>query len=299
MVDSVRLRGHREPSRSQEVTRSRRSVVRGKSGRLRAAGATACAAGIVMFAGAGPVHAAVLAASGLEANANAAPLGIDDPTPTLSWRLASSDRGVLQSKYQVVVATAAAKAVAGTGDVWDSGQVASDRNSAVYAGPALASRTRYYWSVRSWTGPVASDWAPAGWFETAYLSPSEWKGTWIAGPSRLAGVPTPPEGGPGDDLCLQGSPSLPPPPAPGSKVLRVNSITGFFAGKTVALDSGSAQESVKIDTIGTPASSTTAAAPVSAGDTNVKLTSVANLATGTPLNVDGETVTISSVGSAA
>ena len=128
--------------------------------------------------------------SGLEANANSAPLGIDDATPTLSWRLSATERGALQSKYQVVVATTAARAAAGTGDVWDSGQVSSDRNTAVYGGPALTSRTRYYWSVRSWTGATASAWAPAAWFETAYLSPSQWQGTWIAGPERLAVVPT-------------------------------------------------------------------------------------------------------------
>src|SRR3954468_662370 len=87
--------------------------------------------------------------SGLEANANPAPLGIDDPTPTLSWRLASTERAAVQSKYHVVVATTAAKAAAGAGDVWDSGEVASDRNTAVYAGPPLASRTRYYWSVKT------------------------------------------------------------------------------------------------------------------------------------------------------
>src|SRR3954453_9921481 len=126
--------------------------------------------------------------SGLEANANPAPLGIDDPTPTLSWRLTASERGAQQSAYQVVVATTAAKAAAGTGDVWDSGRVASDRNTAVSGGPALASRTRYYWSVRSYTGATPSAWAPAGWFETAYLSPSDWKGSWISGPERLAVV---------------------------------------------------------------------------------------------------------------
>src|SRR6201999_4019663 len=110
---------------------------------------------------------------------NAKPLGIDDATPTLSWRLSSVERAIAPTKYRVVVGTTQAKAEAGQGDVWDSGEVSSDRNTAAYAGPALASRTRYYWSVRSWAGALASDWATGGWFETAYLSPSEWEGTWI------------------------------------------------------------------------------------------------------------------------
>ena len=36
--------------------------------------------------------------------------------------------------------------------MWDSGQVASARRYDVaYAGPALQSRTRYYWRVKAWT----------------------------------------------------------------------------------------------------------------------------------------------------
>ena len=52
--------------------------------------------------------------------------------------------------------------------------------SADYAGPALKSRTRYFWSVKA----GGSGFAPASWFETAYLAPSEFKGTWISGPAR-------------------------------------------------------------------------------------------------------------------
>src|SRR4051812_31242488 len=103
----------------------RRVVVNGK--RLVAAGAALLASAALC---AGPARAATTI-SGLEANANSTPLGIDDPTPTLSWRLSSTDRGAQQSAYQVVVSTTAAKAAAGTGDVWDSGQVNSDRNTAV------------------------------------------------------------------------------------------------------------------------------------------------------------------------
>ena len=96
--------------------------------------------------------------TGLETNATATPLGIDDATPQLRWRLESDQRAVTQASYRVVVATTAAKAAAGQGDVWDSGEVASSAQAVDYAGPALASRTRYFWSVR-----VASEWAaPTG-----------------------------------------------------------------------------------------------------------------------------------------
>ena len=60
-----------------------------RNGRLRAIGAAAVVAG-VLLAGAGTAQAAVLTAEGLEANANSRPLGIDDATPTLSWRLSAT-----------------------------------------------------------------------------------------------------------------------------------------------------------------------------------------------------------------
>ena len=263
-------------------------------GWLRAAGAAAFAVGAV-FVGAGPVEAAVLTASGLEANANAAPLGIDDATPTLSWRLSSDTRAIAQTKYRVVVATTAAKAAAGQGDVWDSGDVTSDRNTAVYAGPALASRTRYYWSVKSSSGALASDWAPAGWFETAYLSPAQWQGTWIAGPSRLAVVPTTAQGTADDDCCVQGASTLAAPAAAGDSVLRLVSTANFFAGKTVTVDG----ETKTISAVGTGAASTTSVGPAAAGDTVLHVASVTNFVPGAPITVGGQTVSTMAVGTAA
>ena len=51
------------------------------------------------------------------------PLGIDAARPRLSWALRGGARGERQSAYRVVVATTVEKALAGTGDLWDSGEV--------------------------------------------------------------------------------------------------------------------------------------------------------------------------------
>ena len=59
---------------------------------------------------------------------------------------------------------------------------------ASYAGKPLASRTRYYWSVRVWTGSEGADRAgrsPPG-SRRRYLSADEWRGQWIAGPERAS-----------------------------------------------------------------------------------------------------------------
>ena len=90
--------------------------------------------------------------TGLETDASNMPLGIDESSPRLSWRLESRARGVRQTAFRVVVRRESARALAhGYGPVvWDSGRVRSATPWVDYAGPALASRTRYSWSVRVW-----------------------------------------------------------------------------------------------------------------------------------------------------
>src|SRR5215212_7301354 len=136
----------------------------------------------------------------LETDAAAQPLGIDDRAPRFSWALGSSRRGVLQTAYRVLVASRPELAREGGADVWDSGRVTSSDPWVVYAGPALKSRTRYYWTVHVWaTGGLESDWARPAWFETALFDADEWKGQWIAGPERK-GVLTEAEGQADDEV---------------------------------------------------------------------------------------------------
>ncbi|MBE2320745.1 family 78 glycoside hydrolase catalytic domain [Solirubrobacter sp. CPCC 204708] len=255
---------------------------------MRRAAVAVCAA---LAVSAAPAYGASVQVTGLETNAAATPLGIDDATPELRWRLESADRGVKPTSYRVVVATTAAKAAAGDGDVWDSGTVASSALSTDYAGPALKSRTRYFWSVKA----AGSDWAPATWFETAYLTPAEWKGTWISGPARTPAHLTNAEASADDACCLQGNTTLTQAAAAGDKVLRIASNVGFAPGKTITVG----DESVTLEAVGTGAGSTTTAAPVAAGDTNVKVVSVNNFAPGAQLTIGSQTVTVTEVGTAA
>ncbi len=118
------------------------------------------------------------------------PLGIDTGHPLLGWVITSNGRGVVQSGYQIRVATDAAGLRSGRGLVWDSGPVRSGQSFDVsYGGPALASQTRYYWQVRVWDGHGrASQWSgPGAWFETAFLDPNQFQGNWIAGPASMVG----------------------------------------------------------------------------------------------------------------
>ena len=73
--------------------------------------------------------------------------------------------------------------------MWDSGTVNSAQSFDVpYGGPALASQTRYYWQVRVRdNNGRLSPWSQPAWFETAFLDPSQFPGSWITSPTPSGG----------------------------------------------------------------------------------------------------------------
>jgi alpha-L-rhamnosidase len=111
------------------------------------------------------------------------PLGIDDAHPSLSWQLDSPAHGARQTGYRILVAGAPNRLSPGHADVWDSGRVASSMSVGVaYAGPALQSTRRYYWTVQVWDGSAQmSDWARPAWWEMGLLGAADWQGArWIS-----------------------------------------------------------------------------------------------------------------------
>ncbi len=121
------------------------------------------------------------AVSGLRCEYRANPLGIDTGAPRLSWVLASTARGAVQSAYQVLVASSAERLARDEGDRWDSGKVVSSASAHIaYAGAPLASRARCHWKARVWDGRGnVSAWsAPALW-SMGLRGRDAWKGRWI------------------------------------------------------------------------------------------------------------------------
>ncbi len=115
------------------------------------------------------------------------PTGIDVRQPRFQWVLADSGRGVMQTAYQVLVASSPENLASGRGDVWDSSKVASDDSTqVVYQGKPLVSGHTYYWKVRTWgtqgkPGPYS---LPAK-FGMGLLERADWKGQWIGGDGLL------------------------------------------------------------------------------------------------------------------
>jgi alpha-L-rhamnosidase len=124
---------------------------------------------------------APLGVSGLRVEYLSNPVGIDAARPRLSWRITSDTRNTQQAAYQLQVGLSAPNVDRGSGLLWDSGRVASDASVFVdYAGPALASHTRYYWRVRVWDSKSrVSSWSPVAYWETGLTLPGDWTAQWV------------------------------------------------------------------------------------------------------------------------
>lgn len=107
------------------------------------------------------------------------PLGIDTPTPRVSWQFVQEGRNRSQSAYEVQVGTKTSEL--GRKNAWSSGRMPSSLTINIpLQGIRFLSGTRYYWRVKVWDAAgIQSEWSEIAWFETALLSQSEWKGEWI------------------------------------------------------------------------------------------------------------------------
>ena len=111
------------------------------------------------------------------------PLGIDNISPRLSWKLVEENqtRGQKQTAYKVLVASSLDYLQNDKGDVWDSGKVDSNQSvNVTYNGTDLVSAKQYYWKVKIWDKDgVASKWSEPAKFSMGLLQQSDWKGDWI------------------------------------------------------------------------------------------------------------------------
>src|SRR5256885_328089 len=101
-------------------------------------------AAVLASAGAGRAQTP-LAVKNLRCEYQADPVGIDVRKPRLSWQLESSERGVMQTSYEVRVAGSEEQLAKGK-PIWGSGKQTSNASIQVeYGGPALESGKVYYW----------------------------------------------------------------------------------------------------------------------------------------------------------
>lgn len=107
------------------------------------------------------------------------PLSIDAAAPRLSWKITSTKKNTRQTAYDIRVGTDKKGLISGKGIVWQ-GSAQSDQSVLVaYAGPALQSKTRYYWQVRVKDNHGnTSRWSDIQFWQTG-LKAADWTARWI------------------------------------------------------------------------------------------------------------------------
>jgi Alpha-L-rhamnosidase N-terminal domain./Bacterial alpha-L-rhamnosidase. len=104
--------------------------------------------------------------------------------PRFSWNYESDAQNVKQISYRIIASSTENGALEGLGDLWDSGEVLSDKMLYIpYEGKPLQSRDKVFWKVfatlsynKNKTVSVESD---AKSFEISLLESSDWQAKWI------------------------------------------------------------------------------------------------------------------------
>lgn len=109
------------------------------------------------------------------------PLGIDNISPHLSWKIKSDKNNTEQSAYQVIAASSTDLLSEGKADLWDSGKTGSDASFRIqYTGKPLASGELAYWKVRIWDEDgKESEWSPQAHFSIGLLENKDWTASYI------------------------------------------------------------------------------------------------------------------------
>ncbi len=108
------------------------------------------------------------------------PEGIDITTPRFSWKISSDGSNVVQTEYQIIVASSPEKLDEANADLWNSGRVKSANQLWVeYHGKALKSNDKAFWKLRVFTNKGKSEWSEVQHFGITLLGENKWKGNWI------------------------------------------------------------------------------------------------------------------------
>ncbi len=110
------------------------------------------------------------------------PIGLDVAQPRFSWQLSGERRNILQTAYEIRVASNSNDLLFSKKLLWTSGKTQSEASVWVpYNGPALQSGKKYWWQLRVWdnAGNI-SDWSEPAFWQMGLLKETDWKAKWIS-----------------------------------------------------------------------------------------------------------------------
>jgi alpha-L-rhamnosidase len=124
-----------------------------------------------------PALESMMRVTGLTVTGAVNPIGVDPDAVVFAWKLTAPGRLAKQAAYQIALHRTDA---GHSGQVWNSGKVASARQAFIYySGPSLQSDAAYAWTVRVLDGN--GDWTPTSGratFVTA-LRETDWVAQWL------------------------------------------------------------------------------------------------------------------------
>lgn len=126
----------------------------------------------------------------LQCNNMVNPLGVEKPL--LSWKIYTAEEGIMQSAWEIEIASDSNLLVQGKTDIWKSGKQVSDQQFNIEPFiSVLSSATQYFWRVRIWDNKGRiSQWSSSAHFTTGLLNEEDWEAKWITS-SDTTSMPLP------------------------------------------------------------------------------------------------------------
>ncbi len=114
------------------------------------------------------------------------PIGIDNVSPTFSWRMESERRGAAQSAYRIIVECASDSFDTQNTVVWDSGKVEGSISAGIsYEGIKLEPQKKYAWSVSVWDELGDKITSSGAFFETGLMNTGMGDAKWITASENI------------------------------------------------------------------------------------------------------------------
>lgn len=109
------------------------------------------------------------------------PDGID--IPSFSWEIVSNKKDIIQTAWEIEIASDKSLLQKGKADVWKSPKQISYSQFGIHPDVDLAESTPYYWRVRIWdnNGKI-SQWSAPAYFSIGPKTEASWIGKWVTFP---------------------------------------------------------------------------------------------------------------------